>query len=107
MEQSQEQIIFENTCLRLACGDFRGYNVGSVGNVIHYLHGYGLIDYDRVQIGFNDGIGTVELFGEVIATFQVTKDHPVFSFGENHQHIQDRQTNYIECLDKFPNPCSF
>jgi hypothetical protein len=103
-EKSQEQIRFENTCLNLATGDYRGCPPQSIGNVIHYLRGYGLHQYDIVQIGYRNEIGTVNLYGKPIATFRFVDDIPVFTFDNEHEYQKLNQDNYLNNRNVFENP---
>lgn len=102
MEKSQEQIIYENICADRCMGDYRGYPLGSIGNVIHWLRTLGFRDYDRVQIGED----SVHYWGRVIATFTINSDlgMPVFTFDNEHKWLQRQQDIYIQCIGKYSNP---
>lgn len=97
---TQEEIVYQNVCLDMEMGDYRGYAVGSIGNVIHHLRAYGLREYDVVQIGS----GKVMLYGRDIAVYTMTEDRPVFAFIEDCSHCAHRQKMYLDGLSKFKNP---
>lgn len=99
-ELSQEEIVFQNVCLDIEMGDYRGYKVGTIGNVIHHLRAYGLNEYDVVQIGQ----GKVTLYGINIATFTVNEERPIFEFTVAYSHCDHRQKMYLDGLLKFKNP---
>ena len=99
-EKSQQQIVFENTCLNLELGDYRHYPIGSIGCIIHWLRAYGLHQYDLVQIGN----GEVMLWGGLVATFDFTPDMPVFSFTSEYEYLNRKQKNYLDFRNVFENP---
>lgn len=100
----QEQIIFESICIERCMGDYRGYPLGSIGNVVHWLRAFGFRDYDRVQIGDN----TVTYWGKPLATFTIDEDlkMPVFTFNDEHEWLQRQQDTYIQGIGKYENPYS-
>ena len=102
-EKSQEQIIFENICMERCMGDYRGYPLGSSGNVVHWLRALGFRNYDTVQVGN----GVVEHWGKVLATFTINNElgMPIFNFNkEEYKWLQHQQDTYIACIDKYENP---
>lgn len=101
-EKSQEQIIFETTCINLATSEYRKYPPMSLGNIIHWLRAYRLNEYDRVTIGMEDGIGSVNLFGKKFATFKNVDNMPVFTFED--EYYEMIQSNYLNNKDIFKNP---
>lgn len=103
-EKPQEQILFENTCFYLATGDYRGYPPMSLGNVIHWLRAYRLNQYDSVTIGFENGVGSVHLYGKLIATFKNENDMPVFTFLDGYEYYNTIQKNYLNNKDALKNP---
>ncbi len=105
-EKSQEQIKYENTLFNLVTGDYRGYDLGSVGNIAHWLRALGLQQYDIVTIGFKNDVGKVNLYGKLLATFIINEklNMPIFTFDKEYDWLQDAQDNYISCLGKYPDP---
>lgn len=97
---TQEQIIYQNTCFDLATSEYRNYSFKSIGNIIHYLRGYGLLEYDTATIGH----GKVNLWGKVIATYTFNETMPIFTFIDKYDWLQAKQDNYIACKDVYPNP---
>src|SRR5687768_12573120 len=106
MEKPQEQIIFENICMDRCLGDYRNYPLNSVGNICHWLRALGFRDYDRVQIGWRNDIGTVSFWGKTIATYRISDElqMPVFAFDNEHKWLQHQQDTYLAGLSKFDNP---
>jgi hypothetical protein len=104
--KTQEQIIFENVCLQLLCGEYRNHPLESIGNILHYLRAYGLHQYDTCQIGWRDDHGQVHLWGKVVATFTIDYDRrlPVFIFDHEHEWLQRRHDTYLAGLPVFVNP---
>lgn len=105
-EKSQEQIRYENICLNLITGDYSNYlkHPNSVGQVCQYLKAYGFHNYDRVQVGFRNDIGSILFGGKVMATYRIVEDAPVFTFDSEHDWLKESQDIYLSCKDKFPNP---
>ncbi|NJO64010.1 MAG: hypothetical protein HC836_39285 [Richelia sp. RM2_1_2] len=105
-EKSQEQILFENVCLQLVTGDYRGYSFKSTGNIVHWLRALGLIYYDVTIIGWKNELGEVHLHGKLIATyhFDFVLKIPIFQFKAPYLFMQDRQEKYISGLTKFEDP---
>lgn len=101
---TQEQIMYQNTCFDLATGEYRNHPLKSIGNIIHYLRGYGLREYDTVTIGFDGSVGKVTLWGNVIATYTFNETMPIFTFIDKYDWLQAKQDNYIACKDVYPNP---
>lgn len=105
-EKSQEQIRFENTCLRLCVGSYSHYQFKSIGNIAYWLQALGLVQYDVVTIGWENDLGEVHLHSERIATFifDEIKRMPIFTFIEKYDRLTETQEIYIAGLDKFENP---
>ncbi len=98
----QEQIIYENTLLRAITSHYKKYEFKSLGNCIHWLYTYGLIQYDIVQFGDNK----VTLHGTQIATidFDDQLQMPIFTFIDKYDWLKNTQTHFINGLSKYPNP---
>ncbi len=90
----QEKIIYENTLLNLQISEYKSYPFKSLGNVIHWLKAYGILEYDRITIGNYQ----VDLFGKLVATFYFdeNKEMPIFNFTEKWSWLDKKQKNYLE-----------
>ena len=101
MEQSE--IHYRNTLTKILTGDYRNARYMTIGQIIHYLRSYGLIQYDLCIIGKN----SVELFGKEIATFVFDDDKqlPVFTFikDEEYEHLEFKQEYYLKYKDVYGN----
>lgn len=106
VEKSQEQIRFENICLNLLWGDYSQYlkYPNSIGQVCQFLKAYGFHNYDRVQVGFRNEVGTVHFFNKVIATYRMVDGIPVFNFDNEHVWLKDAQEIYLNNKGKMVNP---
>jgi hypothetical protein len=95
-EKSQKQIRYENTLLRSQIGEYKSYKLGTLGNIIHWLYVYNLIQYDTVQIGESK----VKLHGNLVATYHLDKEKemPIFKFVDKYDWMQETQDNFIDFL---------
>lgn len=91
---TQKEIIYANGEYLLPCK----WPYKSLGMVTFYLRLYGYLYYDRVTVSYSNGLGTVNFYDAVEATYTWNDEiqMPIFKFVAKYDWLNIHQDTFVE-----------